>query len=205
MGKNNQGGMKLEIYLIRHAKSEKSGGGQKDTGLSEHGEKQTIKIGRFLSKKQIDKIYSSPLKRAKLTAMSIASYQQQHVFIHPLLMERTHGILDGLTNEERLAHYPSVYRYLEKQPTSKAPGGETYEDVKKRVVQFIETVIKKEREDARIVIVSHGEWLNIFMHTILKLEEQLYPAFHFKTSSYSLIEWSEKKIRVRYLNRDNHL
>lgn len=199
------GGLSMEIYLIRHAKSEKSGGGQKNTGLSELGQKQAKKIGRFLAGKPIKRVYTSPLQRASITAKYIADNCQAPLISTSLLMERTHGILDGLTEEERKQTYPIFYRQLKENPLLAMPGGESYEDVKRRVETIYHRIVQQEKKDACIALVSHGEWLNIFMHTILHLNPTLYPAFHFKTSSYSLIQIKGDRIQVRYLNRTNHL
>ena len=64
------------LYLIRHAKSDWSGGSQSDSdrGLSQRGQKDILLMGNKIKGKKIlpDLILSSSAKRARLTAKGIA-------------------------------------------------------------------------------------------------------------------------------------
>lgn len=64
------------IYLIRHGQTEwnekKIFRGQKDIPLSKEGNKQADKTGKYLTRSGINIIYSSPLKRAYETSLSIS-------------------------------------------------------------------------------------------------------------------------------------
>jgi len=61
-----------EIILVRHGETkwnvEEVFRGRIDVELNETGIKQAELLGRYLSKRKIDAIYSSPLKRAVKTA-----------------------------------------------------------------------------------------------------------------------------------------
>lgn len=61
-----------EIYIVRHAEAEGNTNrmfqGSVDTNISENGEKQLERLMKRALDFDVDKIYSSPLKRAQKTA-----------------------------------------------------------------------------------------------------------------------------------------
>jgi probable phosphoglycerate mutase len=94
----------MPIYFIRHGESRanKDGflAGQMDVEITETGIVQAKTAGDRLkaSNFKIDKIISSPLKRAYDTAKQIAratAYPLEHITLDPDLMERNMGFLQG--------------------------------------------------------------------------------------------------------------
>ncbi len=65
-----------EIILIRHGETQWNASetfrGRADIDLNETGICQSELLGKYLSAEKIDRIYSSPLKRAVKTAEAIA-------------------------------------------------------------------------------------------------------------------------------------
>ncbi|HEY8363979.1 MAG TPA: histidine phosphatase family protein [Haloplasmataceae bacterium] len=151
------------IHLIRHAETidnvSKIIQGQQDSKLTEKGIIQTKILAKYLAKFDIDKIYSSPQLRAKETALIIASYLQNKDII----------TLDEL-KEIHLASWEKRYEHellVDKDNTGffvykNNPGkftpkcGEDFSMVQARMLKAIDYIIKENKEDKEILVVSHS-------------------------------------------------
>ncbi|UOE92214.1 histidine phosphatase family protein [Alkalihalobacillus sp. LMS39] len=192
----------MKVLLIRHGKSEKSGGGQIDIPLSEKGVLQAQKVSQYLAKHHpIDRIYSSPLTRALHTAQAIGETTGTPIQVDVQMMERTSGIFDGYTNEEREERYPSEWLYFSNHRAEAAPNGESLFHLDERVSQVMDRVVDASSNDT-IAIVSHGEWINLFLHKVLEVPLYHYPMFKVKPASVSLLSFKKTGQKVvHYLNR----
>jgi broad specificity phosphatase PhoE len=149
----------LEIILVRHGETDWNAGeifrGRADVALNETGLKQADKLGEYLSGEKIDVIYASPLKRAIKTAEAIAARQGLEICITPNLNDIDCGEWEGRTLEEVKEKCPDVYRdWLDTPEQVRIPGGESLEEVRCRVMPFIEDAVTRCRE-GRIALVSH--------------------------------------------------
>ncbi|MBP1960892.1 histidine phosphatase family protein [Paenibacillus aceris] len=90
--------MSTNFYLVRHAKKVK---GIEDVSISSVGMMQAQATARHCSKMPIQKIISSPLKRAKQTAQVIANETKITITEDIRLRERANwGDIPGQTFEE---------------------------------------------------------------------------------------------------------
>ena len=99
-----------KIYFTRHGETvtnvHKLVCGARETELTEQGHAQAIALGNELKSKiengklKIDKIYCSPLSRAKLTALHISELTGIPVEEEPLLIERNFGDYEEHSREE---------------------------------------------------------------------------------------------------------
>ena len=150
----------VKIILVRHGETEwnkvkRIQGGDSDTPLSENGRQQAKALAARLRDEKITAIYSSPLQRAFNTARAIADYHQLEVTVLPSLKEIKVGELEG-----RLAADFSL-RFDEflcgngcgKQPHV-LPGGESIDDVQKRVWETILSLAENQSEGT-LVLVTH--------------------------------------------------
>ncbi len=136
------------IYLVRHGESQanilRRFSGITDVELTETGLLQAAKAGKKLRGKKIDKIFSSPLKRAKYTAEIIADeigFDKNDIIIENSLTEVNFGIFENLTWEEIVEMYAEeIESWLEFKHKYKFPKGEGYTDIIKRVAGFIDNV-----------------------------------------------------------------
>lgn len=191
----------LEILLIRHGQSVCSGGGQRDIALAEEGERQAAHAGAMLVGYGVDQLYSSPLARALRTAAIIGAALKLTPVVHVELTERTDGVFDGLTESQRRTEYPAAYARMRADPLGAAPGGESYDDVKRRVEQWIRDVVRPERAGV-IACVSHGGLLNALLMTLLRLPDSAYPLVHFDNAAVSsVVVRPENPALIRYVNR----
>ena len=110
--------MKTNIYLIRHAESTANAeglfGGLTDYNLSNYGLKQADKLALKLKDVNVDKIYSSPLKRAIQTITPTARMMNKKVNIVDDLREIYLGKWENRLISELKSSYPIETNYIEK-------------------------------------------------------------------------------------------
>jgi len=121
-------------------------------GLTEEGAEQIRDILPCLKNEHIDLIFSSDVLRAKQTAEIIAEELGLKVNFDKKLREIDMGIFNGGSEE----NWNNFFGTNENRYTKNPPqGGETYRDIKKRVIDFLQETDKKYK-DKRILIISHG-------------------------------------------------
>ncbi len=144
----------LKLIFVRHGESisNKAGRvtGSVNAPLTERGRRQAAKAARELAKTHIDVIYSSPLKRAVSTAKIIAKTQGKVPLIFKSdLRERHHGSWEG----KKISNIPEWHKRYELG--FKPGGGESPEELYRRVKRLMKLVLKKHRNHT-VVIVAHG-------------------------------------------------
>lgn len=151
----------MKLIFIRHGQTDWNLQGKiqgsYDSDLNDTGIKQAIELSEVLLNLnyKFSKIYTSPQKRALKTAEILSEHSNINYFPIDDLKEINMGKWEGLSWDEVESQYPSEYRewYLNRQYT-KTPNGESYEDMLKRVLKAINTIIANNNED--VVIVSHS-------------------------------------------------
>jgi len=124
--------------------------------LTEKGKKKIKKAAKKLKNKKIDLIYASDTLRARQTAEIVAKELGLKINFDQRLRDINLGIYQGREKKEFLKDFPVSSARFEK----KVPGGESWSDIKKRVIDFIKDVESKNKGKT-ILIVSHGDplWL----------------------------------------------
>src|SRR5580692_1590578 len=111
-----------KIYLIRHGETAWTLSGQHtsltDIPLTENGEKQAHLLAKRLAKLQFEKVFVSPLQRAKNTCF-LAGFEDQAI-VDPKLVEWNYGKYEGSTSEEIHQKHPKWNVFFHG-----APGGES--------------------------------------------------------------------------------
>ena len=160
----------MELILVRHGLTEanKNGitNGQLDEPLAEDGKVQAQELADRLKDKSIDIIYSSPLKRATLTALPIAEKLGKTINVDRRLIEVSFGEFEGRPNKEVKEALGDEMRDLfNKYEYDLTPyGGESSEQVEERVKSFLEEL--KAEPYRSVLIVTHGgivRWLHYFV------------------------------------------
>jgi len=119
--------------------------------LTEKSKKKLEKVAKELKEKNIDVIYSSPYVRTKQTAEIIAKEICKDIIFDKRLIDIKLGALHG---KSVLGYYETYIKH--KSFSNKHEGGESWGDVQKRVIDFIEEIDKK-YINKKILIVSHGD------------------------------------------------
>lgn len=149
-----------KLYITRHGQTEWNLEGriqgQKDSNLTELGEKQATWLGERLKDTEIDVIISSSNGRAMRTAELIRGNRDIEILTNDNLMEMNIGDWEGQLHLEIEQHSPDEQKNFWNFPHLYKPnGGETFEQVFNRVSNEIEKVIL-EHEGKNMLIVTHA-------------------------------------------------
>ncbi|MDD5144914.1 MAG: 2,3-diphosphoglycerate-dependent phosphoglycerate mutase [Candidatus Pacebacteria bacterium] len=155
-----------QLILLRHLKSqwnkENRFTGWTDIPLSKEGVASAKEISEKIADFKIDKVYTSPLIRNKETVSLVLKNLGQEdlpVFTDKALNERNYGKLQGLNKDEMKEKYGEEQVKLWRRSYNAAPpGGESLEEVVKRVVPFYKKYIKEDLKKGKnvLVVASHN-------------------------------------------------
>lgn len=144
------------IYFVRHGETiwNRKGitQGHKNSPLTLKGKNSAKKLGEKLRKENIEKIYSSDLGRCVQTAEIINRYLKVNLIITREMRERNFGDFNG---------YPAKNIRAEldlSNVNEKAPNGESFNEMKERVIGFIRSLTKEKigkRKTKKVLLVTH--------------------------------------------------
>ena len=143
--------MKTIVGLLRHGQTDWNIDmrlqGISDIPMNDYGRQQAETAAKVLAGQDWDKIVSSPLSRAVETAEIVAKYlAAPYVGQHPLLLERSFGIAEGMGYEEWRTEYPNGLN---------APEAESMEELTARCWTLLDALVS-EHPGQRVLTVSHG-------------------------------------------------
>ncbi len=157
---------KTELILVRHGQTDwnKNGimQGQKDVPLNNKGARDARKLAEKIKNEKFDIIITSPLKRTSQTAELLNTFGVK-IIQDDRLKERHYGKFEGKKTNEILKKHPEITTFkVNGLPYwIDVPTAETYDEVRARVKDFLED-IKKKYVGQRIMVVSHGDTLDMF-------------------------------------------
>jgi broad specificity phosphatase PhoE len=132
--------------------------GQIDVPLSERGRAQSRELVQRLRPYRIDAVYASDLERSRWAAELIAADRGLGVEVRPTLRERMFGDWQGKSWDEIGAMSPDLLERYKRDFLSVRPpgGGETYRDVRDRVMPLIGEIVETAEEGHHFAIVAHA-------------------------------------------------
>ena len=151
----------MEIFLIRHGPTDynlqRRWQGRVDIPLNSTGIALADAIGGFLRSQNtcLDHIYTSPLVRAVETARAIAS-DSSSIIVDDRLIEIDLGQYDG-RHEDEIRQEVGVREYdlwRSSNFRTPAPGGESFEQLQKRIGEFFADVTAT-HETRPVIVVAH--------------------------------------------------
>lgn len=145
-----------QVYLIRHAQTtmniEQRYAGLLDCELSEYGHEQLEQLKEKMKSYDIKECYTSPSKRAKLTAKSFWENPIEVYDLH----EMDFGDADGMKFVEVNDKYPELGKKMLKNGDDiHFPNGESQDNMRKRAKKVYDEILSKSKSDS-IAIVSHA-------------------------------------------------
>ena len=199
----------MKIYLMRHGKTEwnKIGKfqGQVDTPLAKEGILQAQKTSEGMKEIPFDCIFSSPLKRAYMTAQIIRGDREIPLIRDNRLKEMSFGIYEG----RRLAGFnkPGRVRAMRfrNDPVRYRPPkhGETFEELIARTSGFIrEEILPLEGKMDTILITAHGAAVRSIILALTGRELKDFWNTPFgKNCSTALFECENGQMKMIYENK----
>ena len=161
--------MRKDFYIFRHGETdynlEKRWQGQGvDAELNKTGLKQAELLAEKMKDLGIEKIYSSPLKRAIQTAQIVSKTICSSIEIIPELTESSLGICEGMKREDAKNKYPKIWDIWYGENTDmniRWPEGESKQEIQDRMFRaFDKMLISKE---SVIGVASHGGAMRYFL------------------------------------------
>ena len=146
------------VILIRHGETEWNVGevfrGRRDIALNKIGIRQAELLGDYLAHLRLEAVYSSPLKRALITAKCVAKHHGLDVRVTYGLVDFDYGEWEGLTHLEVKERYSGLYdRWLKEPHLVKMPDGESLDEVRERATDVLRRAVSE--HNGMVVLVSH--------------------------------------------------
>lgn len=168
----------FRLVLVRHgetaANAEGRLQGQIDVPLNATGERQARRAGEALSRLRFTKAFSSDLSRARSTAQLILAGvggEAPPLREDPRLRERSFGSFEGRLKTEVISELEK--KGIKFNQTITGEGGETLEQVTKRMHEFVKDLCRSmegcEDDTEVALVVSHGMALLCLLRRLVAL------------------------------------
>ncbi len=159
--------MVTTVYIVRHCEAEGNVQGvfqgSTDFDISEKGRKQLEKLAERFKDIKLDVVYSSPLKRAYMTAQAGVKYSGLPIIKECGLAEINGGVMEGKPWNKLDELFPSEYALWNTDfALFSAPEGESVSEVYSRISKtFINAITANKGKT--IGVFSHGCAIRILM------------------------------------------
>jgi ribonuclease H / adenosylcobalamin/alpha-ribazole phosphatase len=206
-------GTPTRLLLVRHGQTELSidrrYSGRGDVPLTALGERQAKAVALRLA--AIDgigadtPIVTSPLGRARQTASAVAEATGGTLEVSDGLTETDFGAWERLTFAEAAARDADLHARWLADPSVPAPGGESFDEVHRRVRRVRDDLIARYGASP-IVVVSHVTPIKSLLRMGLDAGPALLYRLHLDLASLSVVEfYPDGHASVRLVNDTSHL
>jgi broad specificity phosphatase PhoE len=206
----------VQLVLVRHGETasnrDRLALGRADVPLTDLGLEQAVRLGKSLALERergvrFAAIYTSPLLRARQTAMALVAALGVEPAEAPALIEMDVGEMDGLTGAQLRERHPEFLRawWGSEAGSVKMPGGESLRDVQDRAWPFVEGLREEQRPDATIVAVSHNFVIRSLVCRALAIDLADFRRFEMDLASVTRIDFRGPRTLVTALNETCHL
>jgi broad specificity phosphatase PhoE len=153
------------IIFLRHAETDAAGTfcGWSDPPVNTLGMRQIASLIASLKDKPVDIIYASDLARARTTARALADATNARCLESTALREIHFGDWEGLHWNEVERRDPAfAKRWAEAFPQLPAPGGESFQAFRERVLPELDRLIEASRA-MDIAVVTHAGVMRLLL------------------------------------------
>lgn len=192
-----------KLTLIRHGLTEWNVSGkfqgQTDLPLSPDGREQARQLAAYIEPLEAAEVWSSPLRRARETAD--VAFPTTDVRIDPRLMEMHFGAFEGSTQRENELHDAWAWWYADPFGR-KTPGGESYRDLRSRVVSWFEEL----PAEGHVVAFTHSGTIQMLLSHVIGVEHPRWrKRFFLRHTSLTRILIQEEHSVIERVNDTRHL
>ena len=163
----------MELILIRHAlpvRMESGDGSPVDPHLSEEGVAQAGALARWWGQRPLDRLYVSPLRRARETAQPLCDAQGLEATLEPGVVEFDRDAGEYIPIEElKRTDYPRWKAFVD----GALDEGIDLVAFRDAVIGSLERIIE-ENSGRRVAVVCHGGVINTWAAHVLGLEPRLF-------------------------------
>jgi broad specificity phosphatase PhoE len=188
----------MRLLLIRHAESEGNAQGRlqgrKEFPLTENGRTQAAALAERLLGASVAAVYSSPIRRARDTAETVAQRLELAAVVEPRLQEYDFGEhLSGLTWQEIREQQPDVVQALVSDASEfpTYPGEEGREPFRERVSAAMGEIAERHGGDEAVAVVTHAGPIVVYLMEVLGRKYSRPIPFAIDNASITTVEPAE--------------
>jgi len=198
------------IFLIRHGEAEgnvyRRAHGHYNSDLTANGRRQVAALAERFRDEPVDALYTSDLRRTRLTAGAITKYHDLPMQPEPRLREialgpwedQPFGDLQHFEPEQMLNFNNDPDRWI-------VPGAETFPELQARMLSVISEIAAR-HEGQTVVCVSHGMAIRSLLSALLDIpSSEMFRLPHGDNTAVSLLAVEAGKMQVVYFNSNDHL
>ncbi|UQS85533.1 histidine phosphatase family protein [Apilactobacillus apisilvae] len=167
----------MRLYFIRHGKTKwnlesRYQGAGGDSDLLQQSYNEMDKLATELKTIKFSHAYSSPIKRARLTANRVINQldHRPNLSLWSRLEEFNLGKMEGQKFLDVEKKYPESFNNFRNHPEkydAKEIGGESFSDVINRMRPAIQSIVKNNNDYSNVIIFSHGAALKAIINALL--------------------------------------
>lgn len=199
-----------QLVLVRHGETVHNvagiAQGWNDSALSERGREQVQSLAARLSAMKPTEIYTSPLGRAVATAELIADACALDVTPVEDLREMSYGRWEGRSFLDVRREDPDAYTRWIGNPDEQCPGGESHNDVLRRMQRAFAEIEANGggRRPRRVVVVTHGTAIRIGATALLSLPVTAARSLAQDNASMNVFVWRADRYVLKVWNDTTH-
>jgi len=168
----------MNWYFVRHGEIEsnvkKIYAGWSEEELTPRGSRQAREAAKKLASFEIDKIYTSPLKRTVQTAEIIGDFLNKRTIVEENFQELRLGIWEGLNEEEVGRKFPDEWETWNTRPAELIlDGRETLYGLLDRVLSGIRK-IRLNENSSTVLVITHVAIIRVLLLYTQKMDLNLY-------------------------------
>jgi broad specificity phosphatase PhoE len=204
-----QSGSPTRLLLLRHGQTVLS----IDRRYSGHGDPELTTIGwaqaagaaaRLATFPEITSVLTSPLRRARQTAESVAQTTGAPLEVREGLIETDFGEWEGLSFSEARERDPELHASWLGSEHVAPPGGESFVDVGRRIEAELADVLATYAGQT-IVLVSHVTPIKMVLRSALQGGPSILYRLHLDLASLSIVDlYADGGASVRLVNDTSH-
>ena len=199
----------VNVILIRHGETdwntEQVFRGRIDVPLNKVGISQAEAVGFSLRDRDIDALYSSPLKRAFETAQMLAKGRNLEMKSEEGFIDINFGLWQGISHQKVKEDFKDLYaRWMNEPHKVTFPEGESLGEVKIRSQKALDTIVKN-NPGRTVAIVSHRVVNKVLLCTVLGLDLSHFWNIRQDTCAVNSFEYKEDSYYLTLLNDTCHL
>jgi broad specificity phosphatase PhoE len=192
------------LVLLRHPEPEASAAGRcygsLDVALSPAGEAHAVRLAAALAATGAAGVYTSPRIRARRAAETIAGGLGLAAVAEPGFAELDFGELEGRSYDDIRRERPELYaRWMAAPTTVRFPGGEGYEDLRRRAVAAA-AAVRARHAGGTAVVVTHGGVVRALLADALAMPSAAIFALDQRYGAVNVVDWFDGRPLVRLAN-----
>lgn len=196
--------MAKTITVIRHAETnanqQRRWQGTSDSGISEVGNDQLVRLAERFGDRDPGLLVSSDLPRTLATAAVIGDARPD-----PSWREFSIGRWEGLTSDEVMVKYPDEYRAFVAGDDVEPGGGDRMSDFRARILAAFDRLVDELPDDGHATVITHGGAIWALLSSILEIGRGASMIPSHNTAMTEIADFGDGRRVIKVFNDASHL